>query len=259
MKLKLIGGFHNSSLKSSQTTRREELIGTIQNIQEFINNKMCIIFKKNPIKKNLFFLIILMLVGYTAAFAQKPDVNMPSMIYVEGGTFQMGNNDGNKDEQPVHKVTLNSFYLGKYEVTFAEFKKFIESTGYKTDAEQPDTVRRKHGFPPRGINNGTWKMDMIGIPVSRNDSMKPVGNISWNDANAYLDWLSKLTGKTFRLPTGAEWEYAAKGGEKVKDTNMLVETTLVKWPGTLEIQEVKPTVQVRNCPTNWVFMIWPET
>ena len=162
------------------------------------------------------FYILILLLGYTLCFAQTPDFKLPSMVSVEGGSFIMGNNAGNNDEKPEHKVTLNSFYLGKYEVTFNEFKKFVEATGYITDAEKPDTVRLKHGFPPRGINNGTWKMDMNGMKIPLSDTGKPVGNISWNDASEYCKWLSKMTGKTFRLPTEAEWEYAAKGGSGSK-------------------------------------------
>ncbi len=149
--------------------------------------------------------------------AQNSAVKMPEMVRVEGGDFQMGNNAGGSDEKPVHNVHLNSFDIGKFEVTYSEFKKFVDATGYLTDAEQPDTVRRKHGLPPRGISNGTWKMYANNKPVPANDSMSPVGNISWNDAMAYCDWLGKQTGKKFRLPTEAEWEYAARGGNKSKN------------------------------------------
>jgi len=146
---------------------------------------------------------------------QRPDL-MPPMVHVEGGTFLMGNSKGSADEQPAHNVTLTSFYFGKFEVTLQDFKKFVDATGYVTDAEQPDSVLYKHGLPPRGKNNGTWKIDSKGMPVPSTDSLKPVGNISWRDANAYLDWLGKMTGKKFRLPTEAEWEYAARGGNKSK-------------------------------------------
>jgi formylglycine-generating enzyme required for sulfatase activity len=155
------------------------------------------------------------MLGCYALKSQNP-VNMPILTSVDGGTFMMGNNAGTNDEKPEHKVTLNSFFLGKYEVTNAEFKKFVDATGYKTDAEQPDSVNKKHGLPPRGINNGTWKMYMNNVPVPAADSNKPVANISWHDAVAYCNWLSQATGKKFRLPTEAEWEYAAKGGAKSK-------------------------------------------
>jgi formylglycine-generating enzyme len=160
--------------------------------------------------------IFLMIMGSNLLFAQQSKITMPIMVHVEGGTFMMGNELGSGDEKPVHKVTLTSFYLGKFEVTNRDFKIFVEATGYKTDAEQPDSVNFKHGLPPRGGNNGTWNKDSKGMLLPFADSMKPVGNISWNDASEYLEWLSKETGKIFRLPTEAEWEYAAKGGNKSK-------------------------------------------
>ncbi len=97
-----------------------------------------------------------------------------------------------------------------------DFKKFVDATGFLTDAEKTDSSRFKSGLPPRGEYNGSWRMFMNNIPVPPADSMKPVGNISWFDAVEYCKWLSKMTGKNFRLPTEAEWEYAAKGGSKSK-------------------------------------------
>ncbi len=166
-------------------------------------------------KKKLLALILILGSGFYTSYAQQP-VAGPRMIHVEGGSFMMGNNTGSGDEKPAHKVTLNSFYLGQFEVTFGDFKKFVDATGYKTDAEQPDTFRLKHGLPPRGINNGTWNTTMTGKPLPLLDSLTPVGNLSWNDAVAYCNWIGKVTGKQFRLPTEAEWEYAAKGGAKSK-------------------------------------------
>jgi formylglycine-generating enzyme required for sulfatase activity len=163
-------------------------------------------------KKNCIFITGLLILGCSLIYAQKPVATMPVMVHVEGGTFMMGNNAGSDDEKPTHNVTLSSYYFGKYEVTFRDFKKFVDATGYKTDAESPDSANFKHDLPPRGVNNGTWNTDAKGMPFAASDSMKPVGNVSWNDAVAYLGWLSKETGKKFRLPTEAEWEYAARGG-----------------------------------------------
>lgn len=160
--------------------------------------------------------MFLALFGVSMGYGQQSKAIMPDMVHVEGGTFMMGNDKGGSDEKPAHKVTLTSFYLGKFEVTNKDFKKFVDATGYLTEAEKPDSANFKHGLPPRGTSNGTWKIDGKGMPLAPADSMKPVGNISWNDANEYLKWLSKETGKTFRLPTEAEWEYAAKGGNKSK-------------------------------------------
>jgi formylglycine-generating enzyme required for sulfatase activity len=167
-------------------------------------------------KKPLTFTFIILITSINLVFSQQTKPAIPEMIHVEGGTFMMGNSLGNKDEQPVHKVAITSFYFGKYEVTRKDFKKFIEATGYITDAEKPDSVNAKHGLPPRGVNNGSWKVDAKGMSLPETDSMKPVGNVSWYDAVAYLSWLSKETGKKFRLPTEAEWEYAAKGGMQSK-------------------------------------------
>jgi formylglycine-generating enzyme required for sulfatase activity len=167
-------------------------------------------------RKSLIVLVIFIIAGCYTVYAQQGDVPVPLMVSVEGGTFMMGNISGTSDERPLHKVSVNNFQIGEYEVTISEFKRFIDATGYKTDAEQPDTVRLKHGLPPRGIYNGSWKMDMNGNPVNLQDTLKPVGNVSWNDAMEYCKWLSRETGKQFRLPTEAEWEYAAKGGPRSK-------------------------------------------
>jgi formylglycine-generating enzyme len=167
-------------------------------------------------KKNLTLITLLIMVGCSFVSAQQTGSIMPAMVHLDGGTFMMGYNAGSDDERPIHKVTVNSFYLGKYEVTFSDFKKFVDATGYKTDAEQSDTVKLKHGLPPRGIKNGSWNKYSNGKPLPASDSLRPVGNVSWNDAVAYLGWLSKQTGKNFRLPTEAEWEFAARGGVKTK-------------------------------------------
>lgn len=159
---------------------------------------------------------LFLLANFTVCYAQPPKTMMPPMIQVEGGTFFMGNNKGNSDEQPVHKVTVTGFYIGKYEVTFKDFKKFVEATGYISESEKPDSANYKSNLAPRTIYTGSWKKYSDGRDVPPADSMKPVTNISWNDANAYLAWLSKETGKKFRLPTEAEWEFAARGGNKTK-------------------------------------------
>lgn len=129
------------------------------------------------------------------------------MIFVEGGTFNMGSND-NDNEKPIHSVTVNSFYIGKYPVTVGEFEKFINATGYKTDADNagwsnvlngPDWVKKN------GVN---WRCDVAGKQRGSNEQNHPVIHVSWNDAIAYAKW----TGG--RLPTEAEWEYAARGGNQ---------------------------------------------
>jgi sulfatase modifying factor 1 len=158
------------------------------------------------------------------------------MVLVKGGTFDMGGTpeqqDCRDDEKPVTRVTVDDFYMGKYAVTVREFKQFIEATGYKTDAEKDGgsyfwTV--SEWKKKAGVN---WKCDVEGKVRPDSEHNHPVIHISWNDAAAYCDWLSEQVGlskvytisgdkvtadwnaKGYRLPTEAEWEYAARGGGK---------------------------------------------
>jgi len=112
----------------------------------------------------------------------------PEMILVEGGTFTMGDEWmlGNEDEQPTHNVTLKSYKIGKTEVTVKQYRAFCNATG-QSMPEAPDWG---------------WQDN------------HPILRISWYDAVAYCDWLSEKQGSIYRLPTEAEWEYAARGGQK---------------------------------------------
>ncbi len=108
-------------------------------------------------------------------------------VLVDGGTFQMGSSGGYGDEQPEHTVQVKSFYMSPTEVTFEQYDAFCDVTG----KSKPD-------------DNG-WGRDKMPIP-----------NISWDDANAYCNWLSEQLGEPIRLPTEAEFEYAAREGNKSK-------------------------------------------
>ena len=107
----------------------------------------------------------------------------PEMVYVEGGTFQMGSNRY-LNEQPVHAVTLNSFNIGKYEVTQAQWKAVM-------------------GYNPSFF----CRCDCDNCPIE---------NITFSDVKRFISELNRQTGKNYRLPTEAEWEYAAKGGKQSK-------------------------------------------
>jgi len=147
-----------------------------------------------------------------AARPAPPPVSQPAarptpegMVWVEGGTFQMGDTfgDGDSDEKPVHSVTVSGFFMGKNEVTFDEYDAFCADTGKSRPSDQ-------------GWGRGS----------------RPVINVSWNDATEYCNWLSRKEGLRptysgsgsniscdfaadgYRLPTEAEWEYAAKGGSR---------------------------------------------
>ncbi len=130
----------------------------------------------------------------------------PEMVSLPGGLFQMGS-DEKSDEKPVHSVTVGAFALGKYEVTKGEFAAFVKAAGYKTEAEQGEGCYGWTGLSWEQKKEFNWK----NLGFSQEDN-HPVACVSWNDAVAYTDWLSAKTGKEYRLPTEAEWEYAARGG-----------------------------------------------
>jgi formylglycine-generating enzyme required for sulfatase activity len=157
------------------------------------------------------FLLFAALLASMTNFAQSSRVILPIMVEVKGGTFTMGSDVIANDEKPAHKVTLNDYSIGKYEVTYAEFLRFMHATGYVLEADLSDSVRLKRGYPKRDFVEPL-------LDVKASDSMRPVGNINWFDAQAYIKWLNESTGKTYRLPTEAEWEYAAIGGHKSSPT-----------------------------------------
>ncbi|MFM8370924.1 MAG: SUMF1/EgtB/PvdO family nonheme iron enzyme, partial [Bacteroidota bacterium] len=143
------------------------------------------------------------------------------MVQVQGGTFTMGCLDGrdgdcDSDEKPAHQVTLSDYAIGKTEVTVAQFRAFIQETGYKTDADKEGSSYVWTGsdwIDKKGVN---WKCDVKGRLRPEKDYNHPVIHVSWNDASAYCAWLSGRTGIAYRLPAEAEWEFAARGGNAGK-------------------------------------------
>jgi len=132
----------------------------------------------------------------------------PEMVWIPGGSFRMGDiqGGGDSDEQPVHSVSVRRFAMGRYEVTVGQFRQFVNATGYRTDAEKQGSCWTL------GDEDGkNWR----NLGFSQNDN-HPVVCVSWNDATAYAAWLSQQTGQSYRLPTEAEWEYAARAGTTTK-------------------------------------------
>ncbi len=128
------------------------------------------------------------------------------MVFIKGGEFLMGSDDGMPHESPVHRVSVKSFWMDATEVTVAEFAEFVRATGYKTEAEKfgwSGVFDIEKGEWTRG-DGATWRdPDGDGKEPLPDE---PVTQISWNDANEFAKWAGK------RLPTEAEWEYAARGG-----------------------------------------------
>ena len=143
------------------------------------------------------------------------------MVWVEGGTFTMGctseqGGDCKDDERPVHNVELDGYYMGETEVTVGLFRQFVNQTGYKTDAEKKgwawDWLKKNGEWKWDTLYDANWKCTHRGAVRKKTEDDHPVVFVSWNDAQEFCKWLSQQTGKKFRLPTEAEWEYAARGG-----------------------------------------------
>ncbi len=143
----------------------------------------------------IFFLLI------SFGFSQTTD--FPEMIFVEGGSFKMGSTTGYDDEKPVHSVTLTNYYIGKYEVTVAQYRKYCTATG-KTFPAVPDAIWYEEN---ENATEWEWK------------DKNPIVNVTYSEAVAYCEWLSKQTGEEYTLPTEAQWEYAARGGKNSKGYN----------------------------------------
>jgi formylglycine-generating enzyme required for sulfatase activity len=125
------------------------------------------------------------------------------MVLIPPGEFLMGSPESDEsamdNEKPQHKVRITKpFEMAAHEVTVGQFKAFIDATGYRTEAET-------------GGDQQTWTN-----PGFQQTDAHPVVWVSWNDAVAFCDWLSEKEGKTYRLPTEAEWEYACRSGSTTR-------------------------------------------
>lgn len=144
----------------------------------------------------------------------------PAMVVIPTGRFMMGAPSDEKgalaSELPQHAVTISEgFALGRTEVTVAEFGAFVRASGYVPESEREggSSVYDERSGSMRDDSKATWKSDYEGHRAGDDD---PVVNVSWNDAHAYAVWLSKHTGKQYRLASEAQFEYAMRAGTQTR-------------------------------------------
>ncbi len=156
----------------------------------------------------------------------------PGMVWVPGGTFRMGSEDHYPEEAPVHSVSVDGFWMDKFQVTNAQFAMFVRDTGYVTMAERPPDPELYPDAPEENLVPGSLVFQMTEGPVNlryvdqwwawtpgacwrrpggpgthiRKRQRHPVVHIAYEDAIAYAEWAGKA------LPAEAEWEFAARGG-----------------------------------------------
>lgn len=159
-------------------------------------------------KGNILFTALSLSLFNMEALAKEPAPIEPIMVTIPAGNFEMGDR-ANQKKKPLQHVSVEAFSLGMHEVTVREFRHFIEATDYV----MPNTCYQDitNGWFKREASQGSWQNNALNT-----SEYQPVNCINFSAIEAYIEWLSAETGKPYRLPTEAEWEYAARAGTTEK-------------------------------------------
>lgn len=209
--------------------------------------------------------------NHSTSSIQKSTFSKDEMVLIKGGEFLMGTNDAEgfpaDGEGPIRKVYVDSFYIDQYAVTNEKFMAFVEETNYVTEAEQfgwsfvfhlfcsEEILKQNRKRVPEvpwwvPVDGANWKHPEGPGSTIADRLDHPVVHISWNDAIAFCDWSGK------RLPTEAEWEYAARGGLEQK-TFPWGDDLIVNgkhqcniWQGKFPVQNTKRDGYIGTCPVD---------
>lgn len=159
------------------------------------------------------FISITLFIATTFFFISSNNLDVPEgMVLIHGGKFLMGSENGLQDEAPIHSEKVKDFYLDKNLVSIKQFEEFVKATGYITDAEKFGNGA-VYNFTSKDwelADSADWEFP-LGKSFNHSPSDHPVTQVSWQDAMEYCKWAGK------RLPTEAEWEFAARQGMNSAD------------------------------------------
>jgi len=180
------------------------------------------------------------------------------LVQIPAGKFLMGSPETQKDsdkEETQHEVTISKpFFMGVTHVTVTQFAAFVKDSGYKTDAEKDGWSMviyiRDGKLEVKQVNGASWRN-----PSFDGKGDHPVVQVSWGDAKAFCDWLSRKSGKTVYLPTDVQWEYACRAGTK----------TAYPWgdspddgKGWANCADQSLRKKLSNAPADWSFFNWDD-
>ncbi len=174
-------------------------------------------------------------------FIKDPEIPLPKMVRIPGGSFMMGSDGGYRSERPIQEVKLSTFYLAETETTNEEFCAFLNVKGNQQEGGSNWINIKDIGVKIKEKDGG--------FVVEEGYGRHPVVQVTWYGARAYAKWLSELSGDSYGLPSEAQWEYAAGGGDSKRTI----------FAGTDSISELKKYANYRSSGPKTVKSLLPNS